>query len=223
MCFKCCTFHFLGILSPTHCAFFHCAFLENLGDPNIILRGPMLCMYPVIRGKFKEWNNLLPVHWRLNSFSQLPFLLIYLFIFREKEMSEKEGERNINVWLPLAYPQLETWPASQARVLTGNRTGNPLVGRPALNPLSHTSWGMPFLSFSRSLKSFCVLITVCRYFQLMNLLFINSVFRPIVVLSNLLLRLWFGVSWYRFPFPLTRLLIVFKWSRERIRPKQLAF
>ena len=40
------------------------------------------------------------------------------------EGKEKE-ERNINVWLPLQCPLLETWPTTQARVLTGNRTYNP--------------------------------------------------------------------------------------------------
>ena len=44
-------------------------------------------------------------------------------------------------WLPLACPPLGTWPATQACTLTGNRTGDPLVGRPALSPLSHTSRG----------------------------------------------------------------------------------
>ena len=45
------------------------------------------------------------------------------------------------MWLPLVYLALGTWPATQACVLTGNRTDNPLVHRPALNPLSHTSQG----------------------------------------------------------------------------------
>ena len=59
---------------------------------------------------------------------------LYLFIFRG------EGrERNINVWFPLACPLPGTWPATQACALTGNRTSNPLVHRPALNPLSYTS------------------------------------------------------------------------------------
>ena len=43
-------------------------------------------------------------------------------------------------------PLLGTWPATQACALTenqtGNRTGNPLVHRPALKPLSHTSQGL---------------------------------------------------------------------------------
>ena len=62
---------------------------------------------------------------------------IYLCLERGKE--EKERERNINVWLPLTHPLLGTWPAMQARAQTGNRTSDPLVHRPALNPLSHTS------------------------------------------------------------------------------------
>ena len=52
---------------------------------------------------------------------------------------EKEGGRNINVWLPHTCPLLGTWPANWAFALTGNRTGHPLVHRPVLNPLSHTS------------------------------------------------------------------------------------
>ena len=39
---------------------------------------------------------------------------------------EKERERNINVWLPLVYPLLGTWPATQACALTGNWTHDPL-------------------------------------------------------------------------------------------------
>ena len=35
----------------------------------------------------------------------------------------------------------KTWPATQACALTGNQTGDPLVRRPALSPLSHTSQG----------------------------------------------------------------------------------
>ena len=62
----------------------------------------------------------------------------YLFIFRE-EKGGKEG--NINVWLHLECPQRGTWPATQACALIGNQTGDPLVPRPALNPLRHTSQG----------------------------------------------------------------------------------
>ena len=62
----------------------------------------------------------------------------YLFLERWKGR-EKERERNIHVWLPLVRPLLGAWPATQACALTGNRTGNPEVCRPALNPLSYTS------------------------------------------------------------------------------------
>ena len=65
----------------------------------------------------------------------------YLFLERG-EGREKERERNINVWLPLTPG---TWPATQACALTGNRTRDPLVRRPALNPLSHTSQGSLFI------------------------------------------------------------------------------
>ena len=61
-----------------------------------------------------------------------------LFIFRDRG---KEGERNITVRLPLMRPLLGTWPATQACVLSGNRTVNPLIHRPTFNPLSHTSQG----------------------------------------------------------------------------------
>ena len=48
-------------------------------------------------------------------------------------------ERNITVWLPLARPLLGAWLVTQACAQTGNRTCVPLVRRPALSPLSHTS------------------------------------------------------------------------------------
>ena len=46
------------------------------------------------------------------------------------------------------------WPATQACALTGNRICDPLVHRPALNPLSHTSQGslLAFKIFSLPLK-----------------------------------------------------------------------
>ena len=65
---------------------------------------------------------------------------MYLFL-DIGEGREKERERNINVWLPLVSPPLGTWPATQVCALTENRTGEPLLHSPALNPLSHTSQG----------------------------------------------------------------------------------
>ena len=46
------------------------------------------------------------------------------------------------MWLPLTCPLLGAWPATQACALTGNQTNDPLVHRPALNPLGHTSQGI---------------------------------------------------------------------------------
>ena len=68
---------------------------------------------------------------------------IYLFLEREGGR-EKERERNINTWLSLAMPPTGDLAhnATQACALTENRTGDPLVRRPALNPLSHTSQGV---------------------------------------------------------------------------------
>ena len=83
-----------------------------------------------------------------NGWKGKDFLFTYLFIFKNfilflerGEWREKGRERNINVWLPLMCPLLGTWPATQAHALTGNQTGDPLVHRLVLNPLSHTSQG----------------------------------------------------------------------------------
>ena len=46
------------------------------------------------------------------------------------------------MWLLLARPLLGTQPATQACALTGIRASDPLVRRPALGPLSHSSQGI---------------------------------------------------------------------------------
>ena len=80
------------------------------------------------------------------------FLRFYLFIFRARGREEEKGKetsmmckRNMDR-LPLAHPQLGTWPTTQAWALTGNQTSNLLVHRLTLNPLSHTSQGSLFTS-----------------------------------------------------------------------------
>ena len=65
---------------------------------------------------------------------------IYLFLDRG-EGREKERERNVSVWSPLERTPPRIWPATQACALPRNRTSDPLVCRPALNPLSYTSQG----------------------------------------------------------------------------------
>ena len=70
------------------------------------------------------------------------FLKDFIYLFLEREEGRvKEREGNTNVWLPLACPTPGTLPATQACALTGNQMGDPLVRRPALNPLNHTSQG----------------------------------------------------------------------------------
>ena len=65
------------------------------------------------------------------SYFILFFLKYFIYLFLEREEGrEKERERNINVWLPLTWPPLGTWPATQACALTGNWTGDPLVHSP---------------------------------------------------------------------------------------------
>ena len=110
------------------------------------------------------------------------FLKYFTYLFLDRgEGKEKEKDRNINVWLPLACPRLETWLATQACALTGNRTGNPLVCKPALNPLSHSSRGLfPFclippppnppstpqscqLALYLCLSLFCLLVQFIRF------------------------------------------------------------
>ena len=63
----------------------------------------------------------------------------YNFFLEAEEGREEERERHFNVWMPLAHPPPGAWLATQACALTGNWTGDPLVLRPALNPLNHTS------------------------------------------------------------------------------------
>ena len=66
----------------------------------------------------------------------------FMYLFLERGVGkEKEKERNINVWLLLVCLQLGIWPSTRAYALTGNRTGDPLVCRPVLNPLSYPSQG----------------------------------------------------------------------------------
>ena len=56
---------------------------------------------------------------------------IYLFL---EGKERRKRERNIIVRLPLTCPLQGTWPATQACVLTGNQTSDPLVRSPVLSP-----------------------------------------------------------------------------------------
>ena len=105
------------------------------------LRGYILC-HDLNVFSNTTWQKLsLSILLHLVMFEVRFFLkdFIYLFLERE-ERREKERERN-NSRLPLTHPLLGTWPATQACALTGNQTGDLLVRRLALNPLSHASRG----------------------------------------------------------------------------------
>ena len=66
----------------------------------------------------------------------------YSFIFRKRGRQE-ERERNINVCLPLTNSLLgkPLLAHNPGMCLAGNRTGCPLIRRPALNLLSHSTQG----------------------------------------------------------------------------------
>ena len=93
----------------------------------------------------QQKQNSRGLHGELNIYIFVCLFIYFnviLFIYFQREGREgKERERNINVWLPLTYSPLGTWPTTQACSLTGNQTCNSLIHRPVLNPLSHTSQG----------------------------------------------------------------------------------
>ena len=69
-------------------------------------------------------------------FSSIPiFKRFYLFLFREEKRVRKTSMHT----LPLECPLLDFWSTTQACALTENRPRDPLVHRPALNTLNHTS------------------------------------------------------------------------------------
>ena len=97
-----------------------------------------ICPFPVSQ-LTEKWPRISLLVCTVRKESQLFFKRFYLFLERWKGRTERE--RNINVQLPPTHPHLGTWPATQACALTGNWTGDSLVHRPALNPLSYTSQG----------------------------------------------------------------------------------
>ena len=80
----------------------------------------------------------------------LIFKRFYLFL--EIGERRKRGRETLTCSCLLHAP-LGTWPATQACALTGNRTGDPLVHRPTLNPLSYTSQGINYILIYLFLKT----------------------------------------------------------------------
>ena len=91
--------------------------------------------------RLKSNCTFIVIHTSIFSFLSIFFFERFYLFLERREGREKERERNINVWLPLMCPQPGTCPATQPCALTGNQTGELLVRRPALNPLSNTSQG----------------------------------------------------------------------------------
>ena len=106
-------------------------FLSDQWTP--LISPPSICLFSVGISQFSN-----SVEKQILGFFKKDF--IYLFL-EKGEGKEEERERDINAWLPLLHPLLRTWPTTQACTLTGNRTSDPLVHKPGLNPLSHTSQG----------------------------------------------------------------------------------
>ena len=88
---------------------------------------------------------------------------------------EGERERNITVWLPLTWPPLGAWPATQTCALTGNRTSDPLDHSP-----HSIHWAIP----ARSQYTFlCAQILLPRM-ELMHLSIQCSVLLPTLCKST---------------------------------------
>ena len=69
------------------------------------------------------------------------FLKDFIYLFLEGgERREEERKRNINVWLYLLHPLVETWPATQACAGLGIRWRT-FASLSSAQPLSHTSQG----------------------------------------------------------------------------------
>ena len=101
--------------------------------------------YQRIYRRIRMNNNNSQVSIFLNNHTAFYILFLkkdFIHLFLERG-GEGERERNINVWLCLVYLLLGTWSKTQACTLTEWNLW-PLLCRPTLNPLSHTSQGTFF-------------------------------------------------------------------------------
>ena len=105
------------------------------------------------------------------------FLKDFIYLFLERgERREKEGERNINVWLPLTCPLLGIWLTTQAHALTGTQTDNPWVYRLALTPLSHTSQDWYYFLFDLKHAAFNVWMKYAYEIVALHILALSNYF-----------------------------------------------
>ena len=108
-------------------------FMCNLKHGNFFNKQTCI-FFPSVRHRILCSRHIISLH--------LFFFFKDCIYFWREEKGGRKRERNINVCLPLVCPLLGTWPVTQACALTGNRTGDPLVYRLALNPLSHSRQGL---------------------------------------------------------------------------------
>ena len=113
--------------------------LSFWGGKHLPSEGPFLhekTLTGLVLGQTTKWFliSCSPVCMSLFYFLKI----LFIFIFRERV---REGEREVEIHQCVVashMPLLGTWPATQACALTGNWTSDPVVLRPALDPLSHT-------------------------------------------------------------------------------------
>ena len=74
-------------------------------------------------------------------------ILFYFIYFERGGKRGRKRERNISVWLPLTWPPLGTWPATQACCPDWESNQQPFGLQPTLNPLSNTSQGLKWIIF----------------------------------------------------------------------------
>ena len=77
----------------------------------------------------------------LSSKILFPIAVEVKFFFFKILFTFREGEKYQDV-VASHVPPTGAWPITQACALTGNQTGDPLLRRLALNPLSHTNQGL---------------------------------------------------------------------------------
>ena len=88
-----------------------------------------------------EKDTVDPQPWNLGLI--IIFKKYFLIYFQREGNVGRNREKHQCVVASHVPPPQGTWPATQACALIGNWTGNPLVCRLALNPLSHTSQSEP--------------------------------------------------------------------------------
>ena len=70
----------------------------------------------------------------ISKYTYVFFTILFIYFLERGEGREKERERNINVWLPLTYPLLGTWPTTQACTLDWESNWQPFGSQAGIQP-----------------------------------------------------------------------------------------